>query len=100
MLSKDTIELAERVREALKYLYIHLGEAQGVMEMSKECCDDWEKTLYMSNIVKRELCQDLIDILENAPKNTTPSAHSSSTTYRLADDLCTPTMTERSKYGD
>lgn len=75
--------------------YIHLGEAQGAIEILRERYGDLEKIEYMSNIVKRELCQDLIDILENAPKNTTPSVHSSSTTYRLADGLCTPTMTDR-----
>ena len=75
--------------------YIHLGEAQGIVTLNTN--DDVLETIYSN---QETICKDLIDILENAPKNTTPSAHSSSTTYRLADDLCTPTMTERNKYGD
>lgn len=90
MLNKDTIDLAERIRKALKYLYIHLGEAQSIVALNTN--DDVLDTMYSN---QETICKDLIDILENPPKSTTPSAHSSSTTYRLADGLCTPTMTER-----
>lgn len=69
---------AERIKAALKCLYIHLGEAQGALCIGG---DDTEEIMYSN---QKDICEELINILENKP--TITSATSSTVTYRYAKE--------------
>lgn len=73
----------DKIQKALKYLYIHLGEAQGILRESN--FDDTATTDAYE--VQRYLCNELIDILEDTPKK--PSVTSSTVTYRVAPNTST-----------